>query len=119
EDVFAGPWRGERTGVGSPGPATLRGRLAGLGLWASGDVVRAADGWRLTARGRRAAEMVVRSHRLWEAWLGRHAELPVDHLHPHAEWVEHHLGTAVRQRLEANLGMGAADPHGSEIPPEA
>ena len=82
-------------------------------------IARTAAGWRLTPRGRKVAEMVVRSHRLWEAWLGRHAELPVDHLHPPAEWVEHHLGTAVRQRLEADLGMGAADPHGSEIPPAA
>ena len=119
EDALAALWRGERTGTAAAGRAPLRGRLARLGLWAGGDVVRTADGWRLTPRGRRAAEMVVRSHRLWEAWLGRHAELPVDHLHPPAEWVEHHLGTEVRQRLEADLGGGAADPHGREIPPEA
>jgi len=118
EDLLAALWRGEETGT----PArhvTWRSRLAGLGLWAAGDVVRDAAGWRLTPRGRRAAEMVVRSHRLWEAWLGRHVELPVDHLHPPAEWVEHHLGTAVRRRLEADLGLAASDPHGSEIPPEA
>jgi manganese/zinc/iron transport system permease protein len=119
EDVLAALWRSEESGGPPPRLATLRGRLAGLALWAGGDVARAAAGWRLTPRGRKVAEMVVRSHRLWEAWLGRHVDLPVDHLHPPAEWIEHHLGTALRQRLEADLGIGASDPHGSEIPPEA
>lgn len=119
EDVLAALWRSEESGGPPPRVATLRGRLAGLALWAGGDVARAAAGWRLTPRGRKVAEMVVRSHRLWEAWLGRHVDLPVDHLHPPAEWIEHHLGTALRQRLEADLGIGTPDPHGSEIPPEA
>jgi manganese/zinc/iron transport system permease protein len=69
--------------------------------------------------GRREAEMVVRSHRLWETWLGRHAELPPDHLHPPAEWMEHHLGAAMRERIEAELSRGGPDPHGRAIPPEA
>ncbi|MFN5757871.1 MAG: metal-dependent transcriptional regulator, partial [Planctomycetia bacterium] len=78
----------------------------------------ADGGWRLSPRGRAEAETVVRSHRLWEAWLGRHAELPLDHLHPPAEWIEHHLGAAVRERLEAEVGVAASDPHGRTIPPE-
>ena len=119
EDVLAALWRGEESGSAAARPKTLRGRLAGLGLWAAGDVARVDGSWRLTPRGRRVAEMVVRSHRLWETWLGRHVDLPVDHLHPPAEWIEHHLGTAVRRRLEADLGIGTADPHGSEIPPES
>ena len=73
---------------------------------------------RLSPRGRSEAETVVRSHRLWEAWLGRHAELPLDHLHPPAEWIEHHLGAAVRERLDAEVGAAASDPHGRTIPPE-
>lgn len=119
EDVLAALWRGEESGVAAAPSATLRGRAAGLWLRAAGDIERTAAGWRLTPRGRRDAEMVVRSHRLWEAWLGRHVELPKDHLHPPAEWVEHHLGAAVRQRIEAELGAVSSDPHGSEIPPEA
>jgi len=63
--------------------------------------------------------MVVRSHRLWEAWLGRHVDLPLDHLHPPAEWIEHHLGAEIRGRIEAELGRRESDPHGREIPPEA
>ena len=119
EDVLAALWRAEESGAALASPATLRGRMAGLWLRAAGDIEGGVGGWRLTPRGRRAAEMVVRSHRLWEAWLGRHVELPVDHLHPPAEWVEHHLGAAVRQRIEAELGAASSDPHGSEIPPES
>ena len=119
EDLLAALWRSEESAAAATRPVTLRGRLAGIGLWAAGDIARADGAWRLTPRGRRTAEMVVRSHRLWETWLGQHVDLPVDHLHPPAEWIEHHLGTAVRQRLEADLGIGTADPHGSEIPPEA
>ena len=119
EDVLAALWRGEESGVAAARPATVRGRLAALCLRAAGDIERGGKGWRLTPRGRRAAEMVVRSHRLWEAWLGRHVDLPVDHLHPPAEWVEHHLGAAMRRRIEAELGPFGSDPHGSEIPPEA
>ncbi|MFM8708097.1 MAG: metal-dependent transcriptional regulator [Planctomycetia bacterium] len=73
---------------------------------------------RRTNRGREQADTVVRSHRLWEAWLGRHAELPLDHLHPPAEWIEHHLGAEVRRRIEAEVGLRASDPHGRSIPPE-
>jgi Mn-dependent DtxR family transcriptional regulator len=77
----------------------------------------------LTPAGREEAEMVVRSHRLWETWLGRHVRLPVDHLHPPAEWIEHYLGAEMRQRLEADMAVSPtgpveADPHGSLIPPE-
>jgi Mn-dependent DtxR family transcriptional regulator len=100
-------------------PTSLRQHAALLWLRASGRISMQADGgWRLSPRGRSEAETVVRSHRLWEAWLGRHAELPLDHLHPPAEWIEHHLGAAVRERLEAEVGLEAGDPHGRAIPPE-
>jgi ABC-type Mn2+/Zn2+ transport system permease subunit/Mn-dependent DtxR family transcriptional regulator len=118
EDVLAALWRAEESGGLARKPATISGRLARRWLRLTGQVARDADGWRLAPPGRRAAETVVRSHRLWEAWLGRNVELPTDHLHPPAEWVEHHLGVAVRRRIEAELGQ-ASDPHGSDIPPEA
>ena len=92
--------------------------LARWWLAASGSLERGANGWTLSSRGRRDAELVVRSHRLWEAWLGRHADRPLDHLHPPAEWMEHHIGAAVRRQLEIDLGWQASDPHGSDIPPE-
>jgi manganese/zinc/iron transport system permease protein len=105
-------------GVPLPLPRGLLDRAALLWLRASGRLhVIAGRAW-LSDVGRREAEVVVRSHRLWEAWLGRHAELPLDHLHPPAEWVEHHLGAAMRQRIEAEVGLREADPHGRDIPPE-
>jgi len=124
EDCLAALWRGEEAGGGAvlpPAvfPSSLTQHAALLWLRASGRIAAAADGdWRLSPRGRSEAETVVRSHRLWEAWLGRHAELPLDHLHPPAEWIEHHLGAAVRERLEAEVGAAASDPHGRTIPPE-
>jgi len=135
EDRLAAVWRAAEQGGGDLGPGVERGGEAGHGVSLSpprGLLDRAAVAWlrasgrlhvaagrvRLSAAGRREGEMVVRSHRLWEAWLGRHAELPLDHLHPSAEWVEHHLGAAMRQRIEAELGPREADPHGRDIPPE-
>ena len=118
EDRLALAWRHEEAAADRPrarpwGPLEV---VAGWWLKAAG---RMDHEGRLTTVGRRDAELIVRSHRLWEAWLGRHAELPLDHLHPPAEWVEHHLGADVRRRIEADLGQEASDPHGRDIPPEA
>ncbi len=116
EDRLATIWRAAEQGVMPVPPRTLLERGAARWLAVTGRVVGGAT---LSDGGRREAEMVVRSHRLWEAWLGRHAELPLDHLHPPAEWVEHHLGAAARRRIEAELGRRDGDPHGREIPPES
>jgi manganese/zinc/iron transport system permease protein len=122
EDQLAAVWRQEESaGTGVAAAAAPRGfvdRLARTWLTLAGRLRRVDGEWTLDPRARPAAEMIVRSHRLWEAWLGRHAELPVDHLHPPAEWMEHHLGADVRRQIEADLGCQASDPHGSEIPPE-
>lgn len=124
EDVLAALWRAEEAG-GSVVPRRAEAarlgttRLATTWLLATGRLERRDGRPALTPRGRAEAEMVVRSHRLWEAWLGRQSDLPLDHLHPPAEFVEHHLGAAVRRRIEAEVGRGDGDPHGREIPPEA
>jgi len=119
EDVLAGLWRAEEADAAPPRVATVRGRIAAAWLRATGGIGHRDGRPMLTPRGRSEAEMVVRSHRLWEAWLGRHADLPLDHLHPPAEFVEHHLGAAMRRRIEAEVDRAAGDPHGREIPPEA
>lgn len=116
EDRLAAVWRAQEQGIPVAPPRSLLERLATVWLRASGRIVGEAG---LSETGRRQAEVVVRSHRLWEAWLGRHTELPLDHLHPPAEWVEHHLGIGARSRIEAEVGSREADPHGREIPPEA
>lgn len=123
EDRLAAWWRAEEAAARGDAPPTsarptLGDHLADTWLAITGRVARGARGWELTARGREQADMVVRSHRLWESWLGRHAELPLDHLHPPAEWIEHHLGADVRRRIEAEVGMRTSDPHGRSIPPE-
>jgi len=117
EDRLAALWRAEEAGAAPPGPRGIVERLAGAGLVAEG-LLRHDDGARLTAAGRDAARLVVRSHRLWEAWLGRNVAIPLDHLHPPAEWIEHHLGAAVRGRLAEDLGVDDGDPHGRDIPAE-
>lgn len=123
EDALATAWReAEARARGREVPprrGPLLERLASAWLRLDGHFVHEPHGWRLSAKGSRDAEVVVRSHRLWEAWLGRHADLPLDHLHPPAEWVEHHLGAAMRQRIEVETGWRQSDPHGREIPPEA
>ena len=119
EDIVARLWRAEEADHAAVRPAdTLTERAAGLWLALRGRIVRDGGRWRLTAVGRQEAETVVRSHRLWEAWLGRHADVPLDHLHPPAEWIEHHLGTDVRRRIAAEVGVEEGDPHGRAIPPE-
>ena len=136
EDRLAAIWRAEEAAAIQPADATasvvsatpnmtqvppsrFSQRLALTWLAFSGRVAAVDGGWKLSAQGREEAGVIVRSHRLWEAWLGRHADIPLDHLHPPAEWVEHHLGAAVRNRIEAEVGQQGSDPHGRTIPPES
>ena len=73
----------------------------------------------LTERGRRLGRSLVRSHRLWEAYLDQHFDLPADHLHEPAERIEHYIGPALQDELAAALRTPERDPHGSAIPPGA
>jgi manganese/zinc/iron transport system permease protein len=123
EDVLAEAWRAEEAAAAVP-PAPPGGLLGQAAAWWLVRSRRLEPGRRLSPGGRTEAEMVVRSHRLWEAWLGWHARLPLDHLHPPAEWIEHYLGAEMRLRLEEDMassaaGLSGSDPHGSSIPPEA
>lgn len=87
-------------------------------LAARGDVRLSLDGAvALADRGRNAARSVVRSHRLWEAYLNEHFQLPLDHLHDAAERVEHYIGPAMQDRLASQVAGHGLDPHGREIPP--
>jgi len=130
EDRLAARWRCEehaapgavaapRPGADAAASPGLGDRIADVWLLATARLERTAAGLRLTATGRDQAATVVRSHRLWETWLGRHADVPLDHLHPPAGWIEHHLGVDVRRRIEAEVGLEGNDPHGRAIPPEA
>ena len=118
EDTLALLWRADEAGAAAAALHSPGDWAAIAWLTARGRIARDAGRWSLTAIGRTEAETVVRSHRLWEAWLGRHADLPLDHLHPPAEWIEHHLGADLRRRIEADVGIEEGDPHGRSIPRE-
>ena len=117
EDRLASLWRAEEGDAAALAPRALLDRLAQSRLVFWGRIVPGRAGG-LTNIGREEARVIVRSHRLWEAWLGRHVALPLDHLHPPAEWIEHHLGAEVRGRIAADLEGHEGDPHGRDIPSE-
>jgi manganese/zinc/iron transport system permease protein len=72
----------------------------------------------LTAQGRARARDLVRSHRLWEAFLQTALGLPADHVHPTAMRLEHLTDDPMRSRLRtAGAEHGHRDPHGRPIPP--
>lgn len=75
-----------------------------------------ARGMRLTPRGMEEARRLDRAHRLWEAYLVQQVGLPLDHVHPSAEELEHLLDDALLARLDDVLGHPETDPHGSQIP---
>ena len=95
-----------------------RGRLVLLTL-RQHDLIEFAPGRgvQLTRRGRLLGQSLVRSHRLWEAYLDQHFDLPADHLHAPAERIEHFIGPELQERLARELERPEIDPHGSAIPP--
>jgi manganese/zinc/iron transport system permease protein len=70
----------------------------------------------LTEHGRKAAQNVVRSHRLWERYLVDEAGLGANAVHPTAEILEHFTDPPLQSRLAATLPENAQDPHGKKIP---
>ncbi|HVA50847.1 MAG TPA: metal ABC transporter permease [Pirellulales bacterium] len=127
EDVIAMLYRADEADEVRAGVSWRRCVVAGGGgwlarlavplLWWRGAVERLPEGRvRLTSAGRQAAESLVRSHRLWEAFLGENFELPLDHLHESAERVEHYIGPALQEQLASELHQPGRDPHGKAIP---
>ena len=60
----------------------------------------------LTDAGQRAAESIVRNHRLWELFLIEHADIAPSHVDRDADEIEHVLGTSLVRELEATLAAG-------------
>lgn len=95
------------------------GWLARFGLWSllrHRRIERAGVGVRLTETGRHQASQLVRSHRLWEAYLVEHLGLPLDHVHDPAERIEHFIDERLREQIAADLPHAETDPHGRGIP---
>jgi manganese/zinc/iron transport system permease protein len=78
-----------------------------------------AGAWTLEDKGRRQAQNIVRSHRLWEQYLASEAGLPEQLLHGGAERLEHFTDKTLREKLLEETNAPDVDPHGSPIPPEA
>lgn len=81
------------------------------------DLVRArGQEFDLTPEGERLALQVVRAHRLLERYFADEARLPLGKVHAAAERHEHSLSPLDIERLSADLGHPAFDPHGDPIP---
>lgn len=96
----------------------LMSRLAVIRLSYDRQIVSDPSGYHLTDNGRITARKLVRSHRLWEAYMAKHFQLPDTHLHATAARVEHYLNPELRSQLEDELETPDADPHGRDIPQE-
>ena len=70
----------------------------------------------LTDLGRNAARKLVRSHRLWEAFLAKHFVLGESRFHESAEQVEHFIDPELLAELDQDLDRPGVDPHGRAIP---
>ena len=85
-------------------------------LLTTGDFERRRELIALTDAGRRRATTLVRSHRLWEAWLAKSAGLAPDHVHDTAMRLEHVTDDAMLEQLAEETGTPTTDPHGRDIP---
>jgi ABC-type Mn2+/Zn2+ transport system permease subunit/Mn-dependent DtxR family transcriptional regulator len=74
------------------------------------------QGVAVTETGRKHAEQLVRSHRLWETYLAERVGVDPQDVHLEAERLEHAHDLA--DRLDETLGRPEKDPHGAAIPRE-
>jgi len=131
EDVLGYLYRIEETSPDRPLPTPLERLQSALGL---GPIVLRLAAWRmmrqrrlcaegsgysLTESGRVDAQRLIRAHRLWESYMSRHFEIPVDHLHATAHWVEHYIDEDLRAQLSEELDEPQEDPHGKLIPKDS
>ncbi|HEX5624719.1 MAG TPA: metal-dependent transcriptional regulator [Saprospiraceae bacterium] len=72
----------------------------------------------LTREGQKTAIMLLRKHRLWEAFLHDKLGFSWDEVHDVAEQLEHIQSILLIERLDAYLGYPRFDPHGDPIPNE-
>jgi DtxR family Mn-dependent transcriptional regulator len=100
----------ERLQVSRPAVSEMMKRLEGEGL------VTSDGGIRLTAKGRRLAERVVRRHRLAERFLTDILELSWAEAHHEAGKWEHVISDSVEEALSKVLGDPTTCPHGNPIP---
>lgn len=71
---------------------------------------------KLTEKGRKAAALIIRKHRLTEMYLVERMGFGWDEVHEIAEQIEHIKSPAFFNRMDELLDYPTADPHGSPIP---
>lgn len=71
---------------------------------------------RLTERGKKAAGIIIRKHRLTEMFLVRVMGFGWEQVHEIAEQVEHIQSPGFFEKMDEMLGFPKIDPHGSPIP---
>ena len=76
----------------------------------------AEGGMRLTNEGKARARELIRAHRLWETYLVDREGMPLEAVHAEAHRREHTTTPEELERLDAELGHPAWDPHGHAIP---
>ena len=81
----------------------------------NGLLERTNNAFTLTAAGQHEARRLVRSHRLWEAYL-QHVGTPATEIHPSAHRLEHVYDEDAVDYLDDKLGHPLLDPHGEAIP---
>lgn len=74
------------------------------------------QGVSLTEKGKLAAKMIVRKHRLWEVFLVDKLDFSWDEVHDVAEQLEHIKSEKLINKLDDFLGNPTEDPHGDPIP---
>ena len=74
------------------------------------------QGVSLTNKGKLAAKMIVRKHRLWECFLVEKLDFSWDEVHDIAEQLEHIKSEKLINKLDDFLGNPTEDPHGDPIP---
>ncbi len=102
----------ERLGVSLPAATSMIQRLADMGLLR----YTPYRGVELTEAGARIALEVIRHHRLWELFLARALNMPLEAVHAEAERLEHALSDTLEDTIDAALGYPTVDPHGDPIP---
>jgi DtxR family Mn-dependent transcriptional regulator len=102
----------EHMNVSPPTVADMLKRMSANGL------IKASrkKGITLTARGREAAEKLVRRHRLWERFLTDILGFDWDQVHEEACKLEHAISDQVEEKLAEMLGDPETCPHGYPIP---
>ena len=119
EDVLTALYRSEEVGPRADVPwdgwSALRHRWVLRRLRRDG--LLSDVGLALTEPGRERARDLVRSHRLWEAFLDGQTNLPPEQLHLAAERLEHATDAELQAALNIEANAPDLDPHGRAIPP--